>query len=221
MNELPNVEQSYGVELVRKTIHLCSLSIPVVYYFISKSTVLLILIPLLLLFSIPDLLRMYHAPTRKAYDKFFGWLLRKHERDEQARKLTGATYVLLSACLFIVLFPKIIFITAFSILIVSDTLAALVGRRFGKHPLFKKSLEGTAAFFLSGLVVIAIAPKAEGLGAEYLIGVTAVFLGTIVEAAFTFIDDNILIPFSVGLTIWILYALFLPTVNLYVLDIVH
>ncbi|MEO8167848.1 MAG: hypothetical protein ABI623_06355, partial [bacterium] len=125
MNELPNVEQSYGVELVRKTIHLCSLSIPIVYYFISKATALTILIPLLLVFGLPDLLRLYHAPTRKMYDKLFGWLLRKHERDEHAAKLTGATYVLLSACLFIWFFPKLVFITAFSVLIVSDTLAAL------------------------------------------------------------------------------------------------
>ncbi len=221
MNELPNVEQSYGVELVRKTIHLCSLSIPIVYFFISKSTALFILVPLLLLFGIPDVLRMYHAPTRKAYHKFFGWLLRKHERDERGRKLTGATYVLLSACLFILLFPKIIFITAFSILIVSDTLAALVGRRFGNHPFFKKSLEGTAAFFLSALVVIAVTPKAGETGAEYLIGAATALVGAIVEAAFTFIDDNLLIPFSVGVTMWIFYAVFLPNVNLYVLDIVH
>lgn len=221
MNELPNVEQSYGVELVRKTIHLCSLSIPIVYYFISKSTALCILVPLTLFFGVPDLVRMYHTPTRKAYDKFFGWLLRKHERDEHARKLNGATYVLLSACLFIWFFPKIIFITAFSILIVSDTLAALVGRRFGNHPLFKKSLEGTTAFFFSALVVIALAPKAEGTGAEYLIGAAASFVGAIVEAAFTFIDDNLLIPFSVGITMWILYSVFLPAVNLYVLDVIH
>lgn len=221
MNELPNVEQSYGVELVRKTIHLCSLSIPIVYYFISKSAALSILIPLLLVFGLPDLLRLYHAPTRRVYNKFFGWLLRKHERDEHARNLNGATYVLLSACLFIWFFPKIIFITAFSVLIVSDTLAALVGRRFGKHPLFKKSLEGTAAFFLSALVVIIVAPKAEGTGAEYLIGAAAAFVGAIVEAAFTFIDDNLLIPFSVGVTMWLLYHFLLPTVNLYVLETVH
>lgn len=221
MNELPNVEQSYGVELVRKMIHLCSLSIPIVYYFISKFTALSILVPLTLLVGVPDLARMYHVPTRKAYEKFFGWLLRKHERDEHARKLNGATYVLLSACLFIWVFPKIIFITAFSILIVSDSLAALVGRRFGTHPLFKKSLEGTAAFFLSALVVIALAPKAEGAVAEYLIGAAASFVGAIVEAAFTFIDDNLLIPLSVGITMWILYFVFLPTVNLYILDVVH
>jgi hypothetical protein len=70
-------------------------------------------------------------------------------------------------------------------------------------------------------VVVALAPKAKGAGTEYLIGAAAAFVGTIVEAAFTFIDDNLLIPFSVGIAMWILYSLFLPTLDLYILDVVH
>ena len=67
MNELPNVEQSYAVELVRKTIHLCSLSIPIVYYFVSKSTALTLLLPLTFVFGMSDLARIYHPPTRRLY----------------------------------------------------------------------------------------------------------------------------------------------------------
>ena len=205
MGRRPNVEQSYAVEFVRKAIHLCSLSIPLVYYFISKETALAILLPVSLVGGLLDIARVYHPPTRDWLHRLFGWLLRNHERDPHSLRLTGATYVLLSACLFIWLYPKVIFITAFSVLIVSDTLAALVGRKFGKHPFFSKSLEGTTSFFVSALVVVAVAPKAAGISGEYVLGGAAVLVGAIVEAAFTSIDDNFSIPLSVGITLWILY----------------
>lgn len=218
MTDLPNVEQSYAVELVRKGIHLCSLSIPIVYSFIEKSTALSILIPLTLVFGLSDLARVYHPATRKVYHRLFGWLLRKHELDEDMRRLNGATYVLLSACLFIWLFPKVVFITAFAILIVSDTLAALVGRRYGRRRFLRKSLEGAAAFLFSGLVVVAVAPKLTNTLAEYAIAAAAAVVGTIVEAWESSIDDNFLVPLTVGATLWVLYLLVFPTVDVYALD---
>lgn len=218
MTDLPNVEQSYAVELVRKGIHLCSLSIPIIYYFIEKATALSILIPLTLVFGLTDLARVYHRPTRELYHRLFGWLLRKHELDEDARRLNGATYVLLSACLFIWLFPKVVFITAFAFLIVSDTLAALVGRLYGRRRFLRKSLEGAAAFFFSALVVVAVAPKLTGIAAEYAIAAASAVVGTIVEAWGSSIDDNLLIPLTVGATLWLLYLLVLPTVDVYALD---
>jgi dolichol kinase len=220
MNELPNVEQSYGAELVRKTIHLCSLSIPIVYYFTTKSFALSVLIPLLLVFGLSDLARMYHPTMRSLYHEFFGWLLRRHERDDDEKRLNGATYVLLSACLLLWLFPKLVFITAFSILIVSDTLAALVGRKIGAHPFLKKSAEGTLAFFVSALIVVAVAPKAEGIAAEFFIGAAAALVGTLVEASGIRLDDNLTIPATVGGVLWMLYLVVLPHVNVYALDVV-
>ncbi|HXG00177.1 MAG TPA: SEC59/DGK1/VTE5 family protein, partial [Bacteroidota bacterium] len=214
----PNVEQSYAVELVRKGIHLCSLSIPIIYYFIPKSTALSILIPLTLAFGLSDLARVYHPPTRQLYHRLFGWLLRKHELDEQARNLNGATYVLLSACIFLWLLPKVVFITAFSILIVSDTLAALVGRRFGRRAFLRKTLEGAVAFFISALVVVALTPKVGNAAGEYAAGAAAALIGTVVEAWGFPLDDNLLIPLSVGLSLWIFYAAFLPALDVYALD---
>jgi len=221
MMDLPNVEQSYAVEFVRKMIHLCSLLIPVVYSFITKSTTLAILVPLTLVFGLSDLIRIYHPPTRDLYHKLFGWLLRKHERDDNERHLNGATYVLLSACIFVWLYPKVIFITAFSILIISDTLAALVGRKFGKRRFFKKSLEGTAAFFLSALVVVVLAPKADGTWGEYIVAAVASAVGAVAEAWVTWLDDNLTIPLVVGATMWLLYLAFLPSVNVFALDTLH
>jgi len=218
IHELPSVEQSYTTELVRKAIHLCSLAIPLVYYWISKAQALSILVPLALLLGLADVARLYHPATGRLYSKYLGFLLRPHERTEHGRKLNGATYVLMSAIICIIVLPKIIFITAFAVLIISDTSAALIGRRFGRHPFFNKSVEGTAAFFLSGLLVVAVAPKAAWLPAEYAIGAVAVLIGAIVEASPAPLDDNLSIPFSIGGIMWLLYATILPAVNVFALD---
>ena len=218
MSSLPSVEHSYAAELVRKTIHLSSLSIPIVYFFIAKSAALAILIPLTLAFLAADLTRFFHAPTKKVFEEYFGWLLRMHERDTNARRLNGATYVLLSATICILVFPKIIAITAFTILIISDTSAALIGRKYGRHKFLKKSLEGTVAFFLSALIVVAVTPKIQYLATEYVIGAIAALCGSLIEALPIAVDDNLSIPVGLGVIMWLLYALLLPGVNVFGLE---
>lgn len=219
MSEFQSVETSYSTELIRKGIHLCSLSIPVVYYFLSRETALAILVPLTLAFGLSDLARLFLPPVRTLYERLFGFLLRRHERSTRYRRLNGATYVLLSATLCVWLFPKVIVITAFAILIVSDTAAALVGRKFGRHPFLGKSLEGTTAFFVSALVVVAVAPKVLYLPSEYLIGTCAAFIGALVEAVSgDLLDDNLSIPLSIGLAMWGLYIFLLPGLNVFALD---
>ena len=214
-------QTSYGAELVRKGIHLFSLSIPVIYSFLSKDTALSILIPLTVFFVANDLARLYIRPVGRFYERVFGAILRSHERNDRGRRLTGASYVLISAALCVWLFPKVIFLTAFAILIVSDSAAALVGRRFGRRPFLAKSLEGTTAFFVSALIVVGLAPKVIYSPTEYFIGALAALLGAVVEAAPQAVDDNLAIPLAIGTFLWLLYALFLPGVNVYALDLVR
>ncbi|MGB2959368.1 MAG: hypothetical protein WBD30_10815, partial [Bacteroidota bacterium] len=97
MTGFPSVEHSYGGEILRKGIHLTSLLIPIIYYFIPKSTALSILVPLTLLFVLSDIARVFHKPSGRLYERYFGFLLRKHEQNSSGRRLNGATYVLLSA----------------------------------------------------------------------------------------------------------------------------
>jgi len=218
MNELPSVDHSYGTEVMRKSIHLTSLAIPVVYYFISKTAALSILVPLTLAFGLSDLARVFHPPTRNLYNRLFGFLLRARERSGERKRLNGATYVLLSAIVCVWLFPKVIVLTAFAILIISDTAAALVGRKFGRHPFFGKSVEGTAAFFLTALIVVAVAPKISYTPTEYLVGVAAALVGTLVELISGAVDDNLSIPISIGAVMWLLYVILLPSVDVFQLD---
>ncbi len=205
----------YRDELVRKLIHLFSLSIPIIYYFISRSEGILILSILTGVALILDLSRHLSPSVGKVFYKIFGFLLRKHEIDSNKKNLNGATYVLISALICVILFPKVLFITAFTILIISDTMAALIGRKFGKHKFLSKSLEGTLAFFVSASIVVFFTPKMENLPAEYLIGLIAAAVGAIVEnISFGFADDNLAIPISIGFTMWLLYMAILPELQI-------
>lgn len=215
IRDLPNVEQSYGAELARKTIHLCSLSIPVVYYYISQSAALAILIPLTLIAAGTDYARFRFPAFGAFYHTYLGWLLRSHERDDDKKRFNGATYVLLAAVLCVLLFPKIITVTAFAILIISDTLAALVGRKYGRRRFLNKTLEGAAAFLASALVVVAVAPKLAYLPVEYVIGGVGALVGTVVESSSIAVDDNLSIPLAIGAVMWLLYLFFLPSLDLY------
>ena len=214
-NELSKIDSSYRIELIRKAIHLCSLSIPVIYFFTPRSTALTIIIPIALWFIAVDVARHYHRPIQDWFYTVFGWLLRPRESDVRKKRLNGATYVFISATLCIFLFPKLIAITSFSILIISDLTAALVGRRFGKHRFLGKTFEGSLAFFLSAVIVVLLTPKIEYQFGEYIIGMVAASFGAIVEALPIDIDDNLSIPLSVGATMWLMYHFALPMVDVY------
>ena len=205
----------YRDELVRKLIHLFSLSIPIIYYFIPRNDGILILGILTAAALILDLARYIFPSVGKVFYKIFGFLLRKHEVDSRKKNLNGATYVLISALVCVILFPKVLFITAFSILIISDSMAALIGRKFGRHRLLSKSLEGTLAFFISASIVVLFTPKIENVVTEYIIGFIAAAVGAIVEnISFGFADDNLAIPISVGFTMWLLYLILLPDLQI-------
>lgn len=204
----------YRYEIVRKGIHLCSLSIPIIYSFINRSLALQILIPLTAAFVFVDLARHASPGVARWFYRWFGWLLRRHEQVEGTWRLMGSSNVLIAATLSVLIFPKVIAINAIAILIISDTTSALIGRRYGKHRFVGKSLEGSAAFLVSALLVILVAPKVEYTMGEYLIGFAAGVVGTLVEAASVRIDDNLSIPLSVGITLWGLYSLLLPAIDL-------
>lgn len=216
MTPIDNGSIDFKSELLRKSIHFCSLSIPIIYYFISKQTALSILIPITFATVIIDFSRHFIKPLSNLIQNTFGFMMREHENDSIKKNLNGASYVFIGATITLWVFPKIIFITAFAMLIVCDIAAALIGRRFGKHKFLSKSLEGTLAFFLFSIIVVLFAPKVESLFLEFVIGAIGGAVGAIVEnISYGWADDNLTIPISIGLTMWGLYYFWLPNLTLY------
>jgi len=205
----------YKNELLRKGIHMISLSIPTIYYFITKELALSILIPMMIISLALDYGRYYSQTLSDLIKKYFGFIMRKHEWDHKKKNLNGATYVLISAVFVILVFPKVFVVTGFAILIIGDIAAALIGRRFGKRKFLFKSFEGTLAFFLFSCVVVILSPKVEGDITEYIIGFIAAAFGALAEnISGTWADDNFTIPVTVCIVMWILYILFLPQLPL-------
>jgi dolichol kinase len=205
---------SYRAEIVRKAIHLSSAALAILYFFTPRSITLGILGVLTAAVVSIDVARYYHRPLEDLFNATFGSLLRRHESDTRAKRLSGASYVLISATLCALIFPKLIAITGFLVLIIADATSALIGRRFGRHRFMGKSFEGSLAFFLSALVVVLLTPKIEYAGGEYLLGAVAAAAGALVEALPWPVDDNLTIPLSVGAVLWAGYSLFFPALNL-------
>jgi phytol kinase len=88
------------------------------------------------------------------------------------------------------------YVAAILALSCGDAAAALIGRRFGRHPYAlgraRKSLEGSAAFFVVAVLVCAIFPRAQSVAA-----VAAFALGTTLAEAFAGDGfDNAAIPLA-------------------------
>ncbi|OGU11983.1 MAG: hypothetical protein A2X61_12345 [Ignavibacteria bacterium GWB2_35_12] len=198
-------EITYSQEVLRKSIHLMSLSIPITYTFIPQSIGLSILIPLTILFIVIDVLSKKRNKAQFFVRLIFGRMLRRHEVEKEYT-LNGASWVLISATIGILVFPKILFVTGFSILILSDIAAALFGRKFGKTPLFDKSWEGTSAFIIIAFFIVSfIGYMTSAPWTFFVFGFISAFLGGMVEAASRMmkVDDNITIPICIGVLMWI------------------
>jgi dolichol kinase len=209
MEELDRLELRY--EVARKAIHLSSLSIPVIYCHISRELALLLLVPLFTGFFLVDMLKNFVAPVSVWYHTTFDSMLRTHEIQKEKNHLNGATCITLSALLLVLFFPKVIVVASFSMVAISDTLAAIVGKAFGKHRFGQKSIEGSAAFFLSAMVIVLVVP-----GINPFIGLAMAVFATVTEAFVVRIggfriDDNLTIPLVSAMVGILCYMLFMPS----------
>lgn len=195
-NRSPDNQISFLHEIFRKGTHMCALVIPGGYYFLhlSRTDMLIIMIPITLAMVLIDVsrLRQWRFWTSFAR-KIGGPIIRQHEMEGD---FTGASYILISVCLTVALFEKPIAIAALVFIIVGDTLAALVGRRYGRHRFFRnKSVEGSLACLAGTLLVSMVLP-----GISLWVGAAGAIVATLVEAFSFNVDDNISVPLLSGLT---------------------
>ena len=190
---------SFGGELARKATHMCALVIPGGYYFLglSKAEMLYIMIPVTLAVIVIDISRLREWRFWKQYlVRLFGRMVRHHEMQGD---FTGATYILLSTCFTVALYSKPIAIAALSFIIVGDTFAALIGRKFGKHKFRNKSLEGSAGCLVGTVIVALVVP--DLVMPVAMIGAVVAMLA---EALSFGIDDNVSVPIVSGLAMTLL-----------------
>jgi dolichol kinase len=172
-------------EVGRKAVHLATIVLPLWMYWAPAPWTWRG--PLLAFIAVLgfDLLRLRWGPLHRLLDERVGAYLRPSEH----RRLISVHYLTSAAVLLAWSVPPAIGATALLYLVAGDAAAALVGRRFGRHRLGRKSLEGSLACFAVCL----------GLGALLLPGRPLAVLGgalvaTLVEALPLPVDDNLSVP---------------------------
>ena len=189
------MEISFYNEFKRKATHLVALTIPIGYFLLPKLLSLLILTPFALGSIAIDIIRLRRLPLHGFFNRLIGPVLREHENSD----FTGSSYILTASVLTILLFDKRAAVAAISFIILGDIAAALVGRRYGKIKIKRKSLEGSLACLFMCLLVAIIVP-----GFPLWIGVVGAFIATLVEGITFPIDDNFSVPLISGLVMHIL-----------------
>jgi dolichol kinase len=198
-NKLAHHNKVPWLEIRRKIMHLYPIAIPIVYHYISRETALMILIPIGACYVFFDILRHFHQGFKKVFDRVItSNFLREHEK----YGLIGSSYFVFGAVLSIILFPKEVAIASLYILIICDAVAGIVGSSWGRVRIFGKTLEGSIAFFISGMIFVACT-----MWDNLLWGTLAVVGGALVELIPTGLDDNLTIPLVAGgilaLGLWI------------------
>jgi dolichol kinase len=206
----------FSQEVIRKLVHFTGLSVPIIYYFTPRLRAIVILAAITMTGVVLDLTRHRHSETTRIFDRLFVYLLRAHEKDAEDRHLNAVTWFFMAATVSAAVFPKYITMVSITIALFGDAASALIGRRFGRTRFRGKSLEGSAAFYIVGLLTMLLLPKIGYSWSEYLIGAGAVLAGTAAELTPTeIVDDNFIVPLSIAGTMWLLYWLFLPGLNLH------
>lgn len=154
-----------------------------------------------------DQIRISYPKLAKKFESGTKYLLRAEEQLKESAAIPYAMAILLT----IISFPKVIAVTSIYILAIADPLSAIIGIAFGKHHIVKdKSVEGSAAFFLSTFLAI-IAVYFSHYGGEWKIwpiaGIVAI-LATAFEMLPIRLDDNLTIPLFCAFTLWITTASF-------------
>jgi len=190
-------EFSISRESSRKLFHLLILLFPLAFYELGRWKSLVIIAPIALIVLATDYYRRKFSKLQFYFVKIFKLILREHEL--KGDHFCGATWALLAATLIFSICSEEIAVTAFAILAISDTCAAMIGKTFPSKPFFEKSTFGSLAFYISGLVVLfACGGMFHSRLWFYLFGFFALFCATIIEARPSFfnVDDNFSVPTS-------------------------
>ncbi len=194
---------SYSQEIRRKLVHLSSLWMPALIFFVPNRLCAAIFGGVLIFNLLVEY--GYHKKwpvVCKTYGRLFGKMLHTTETDTRFRP-SGAPYVLAAALCCCLLFSRLNAVTALVVMLISDTAAALIGRAFGKHRINhnSKSIEGSVAFFLFGSAVICCAAALFGADEGFIVrGCIGVFIAMWAELYKNRlkIDDNLSVPLIIG-----------------------
>jgi phytol kinase len=184
-------------EIFRKGIHLTGSIIPFLAK-LNREVTVIALIAVIALYLISELLRTFGLTL-----SFLSSITRKAQRhSEKSGIIMGPVLLGLGIAATISLFAYDIYLPAVLVVAISDSLSALVGRRFGKIHVFglhNRTVEGSCAFFFSALLILFIFYPLP-------VALLATLVATIMELVPVFNIDNLLIPLGTALFLFLWYS---------------
>ncbi|HJH30683.1 MAG TPA: CTP--2,3-di-O-geranylgeranyl-sn-glycero-1-phosphate cytidyltransferase [Methanosarcinaceae archaeon] len=172
-------------EILRKTVHLTSVIIVLIYAYTSKQVVLTFLITYFVIILVIEHFRLEHDMKIPLLNFLF--------REKEKSHLAGHVFFTIGVIISISVFSEMIACAAILMTTFGDMSAALIGKAFGSTRIYNgKSLEGCAAEFIVDLFIGYVF-----LG-NWFIALIMALTATVVETAVVKIDDNLAIPVFSG-----------------------
>jgi len=183
--------RGYLNELGRKAIHLTFVLLPLqmVYEYLpwprSNADYRSFLLGLGIVFLAIDWLRVHERRFREVFRRFFSGMVREHE----AFTLLGSSYLVIAAIIAVSVFPRPVAAAALGFTILGDAVAAMVGRGWGRIPLYGKTLEGALAGLAACIAWGALVHAATGLPWDVVIA--GALTASLIELLPIPVDDNL------------------------------
>ena len=186
------MDKEIKFEIKRKSVHVLIgfISILLIYFLETKVVFYISLI----FFSVMIYLRAKILEKKRVFliSDLIDIFERKNEKENEPGK--GAMNFALSVILITSIFEKNTCIISILILSISDTLASIIGKRFGKVKIKNgKTLEGCLSFFISSLIICIFFMEIKKAIAVSLFAVMIEFI--------VLLDDNLSIPIGVSFMI--------------------
>jgi len=176
--------------IIRKLLHVSTALIPLCYIFLPRFPMVASLCILGIFSLLVDFLRLEIKAFGNFFNRCFGKLLWKNEKEA----LTAATHFAVAAFLSVYFFDKWIAIAVLLFLSLGDTAAHIIGVRWGKSRLnTEKTVEGSLACLLICFGISFLLPQPA---------LIVLFVGSLVASLVEFfpfgIDDNFSLPLISG-----------------------
>jgi dolichol kinase len=174
-------------EYLRKVFHLVSVFIIVIYAYLGKQIVLILLLLSLVFFLVLEYIRIEKSIKLPMLHILY--------RTSEKNHLGGHVFLTIGAIISIAIFSKQIAFACILMTTLGDLFAALVGKNFGNTKLAynDKSLEGSASEFVVDLAIGFV------FTGSWIIAVGMASVATVVETTVVKIDDNLMIPLFSGI----------------------
>ena len=170
------------------------LLLPAIYYFTDKKFALIIFGAFFIFFFLADFLRLRYSRLNEWVFKYLSVIAREEEKN----RFSGNPYYIMGAFLSVLLFEKGIAIASLCFIACGDLAASIIGKKYGRIKMKKKSLEGSLGFLLACLL-IGIVLLVLRLKLSFGILLIGALTASIVELFSPGRKDNLTVPLFSGL----------------------